>query len=759
MEGQLDVAGGHDAPIQTAADDLLDGLGVARAIHRFLSTTPPSWSTRIGLFGRWGSGKTSILNLLRILAEAHGALVVSFSAWSASGEFGVIAQFYETLTARLRDEQIGLPRAQRAKQIAAKASGLGWLWKGGRTAVEEFAPLPPAAIKAGAAALDKLGAAASAWTKIGQSDLAAIVKLLQGRRVIVFVDDLDRADPKLVPKTLLAMRELLDWPGFAFVLAFDKRAVAGALAAYSTAFGDDADGFLEKVIDVPFEVPDPSKEHQERFALAAFRSCCDLMPRSSVAAIAPHLPSQPRRVKILARMMGALRPSLARHSTNEIDWMGLALYLILKEGSPDVADWVVRAASDEEGSWLLWASDEEERKKKRAEIQAALTALLASPKPPDDAARVIEAALRLLVHWEHTAKETIAYWSRLAFQEPAITMAELQSVSDAFAVEKRHELVDMAIGAAVRNANVSAEEASAELLKAAIHCYGTTLDSMAAAHTMADLEKGRASAERALLLLEYLYGQTANLELAAAAAKSGAIVPLTGLVGQWLGWTRNEGELGLRKRERELALAAAGRCTDPKAVFASTDPFWNSFHGQDVEGMRAWRDEVRKAVIPHVIAQLCAKLLEVDGMIPVASGSDNLGAWLVENGESPLYTEPTFAAQLLATLKTGASLTDDLRDTLSKNARLFLKQIMFQTRDASWGGREEGKTIHSGNPHILPAAWAAVVDSPAPFRMHHSLRKLRKDLVALGVKEGELLEPLWLAELRATPPASGDSTK
>lgn len=751
MKGQLEAVSGHDAPIQTADDDLLDGLGVARAIHRFLSTTPPSWSTRIGLFGRWGSGKTSILNLLRSLEEAEGSLVVSFSAWSASGETGVIAQFYATLAARLSEVQIELPKTQRAKQIAAKARKFLWLGSLGRTAAEEFSPLPPAVVKAGAAALDKLGAVASSWVKISRADLEAIAKLLQGRRVVVFVDDLDRADPKLVPKTLLAMRELLDWPGFAFVLAFDKRAVASALAAYSTAFGDDADGFLEKVIDVPFEVPEPSEGHRERLARAAFLACCDLMPDGSVAAIAPHLPSQPRRVKMVARMMGALRPALARHSTLDVDWIGLALYLIVKEASPSVADWVTRAASEEKDRWFVWAADKEERKKKLEEVRAALAKLLASPRTPDDADRVIEAALSLLSHWQHVSKEVISYWARLAFREPPFTMAELLSVREAFAERRSHEIIDRAIAAGTRNANVSEEEALADLLATAIACYGATLDSMAAARTIVDLENRREAAERSLLLLEHLFTQSANQPLAAVAARSAAVVPLVGLVGQWIGWTRNEGEISLRHREREVALFAARRCIDPEPVFVSTDPYWDSNHVQDVEDSKAWRIQIRNAVAQLVVTRLCERFFQVDGMMPVATGRDELGAWLVEKGKSPLYTEPSFTAQLLATLKQGVGSNDNTRSTLSKNARLFVQQILFQTRDASWGGREEGKIIHKGNPNILPTAWNAIVASPVPFRMQSSLLKVRKDLIDLGVAEGELPEPAWL--LADAPPA------
>lgn len=757
MTQQPDMPGGHDAPIQSAAHDLLDGLGVARAMHRVLSTTPPTWSTRIGLFGRWGSGKTSILNLLRALEEDNGAIVVSFSAWSAAGETGVIAQFYSVLAARLREEQIDLPAIQRAKRIAGKASALSWLGRLGRTAVEELTPLPPAAIKAGSAALDRLAAAASAWSKVNRTDLEAITKLLQGRRVVVFVDDLDRADPRLIPKTLLAMRELLDWPGFAFVLAFDKRAIASALASYSTAFGDDADGFLEKVIDVPFEVPEPTGENRERLARAAFAACCDLMPQSSVAAISTDLPSHPRRVKIVARMMGALRPALARHSSSDVDWVGLTLYVIVKEASPSVCNWVVQAASDEKGEWFDWGADMGAREKKREETRAALAALLASPKP-DDAARVIEAAQRLLYHWQHLSKETISYWVRLAFKEPPFTMAELLRVRDSYSRERSPNVINEAIDAGARRANVSREEASADLLITALSCYGIALESMASARTMGELGRGREGAEQSMLLLEHLFGQSQILSLATAASSAKAVVPLIGTVQRWLGWTRNVGEEDLRRREQKLALEAAARCIDPEEVFKSTDPFWNSTHGQDGEGVKDWRAAVRMTVAQRVVRRLCAKFIEPDGMLPVASGRDELGAWLVENGESPLYVEPAFTAQLLETLQQGEGLAEDARSALSKNARLFLRQIMFQTRDASWGGREEGKIIHKRSPTILPAAWLALVSSQVPFRMRASLRKIREDLIELTVLNEELPLPPWLAEDPSPTPPVPDST-
>ena len=93
----MSLLAGRDVPVEVVEDDLLNGIGVAHAMHRVISSAPSEWSTRIGLFGAWGSGKTSVLNLLRRLEESDGSLVISFSAWAASSEDGVIAQFYDVL--------------------------------------------------------------------------------------------------------------------------------------------------------------------------------------------------------------------------------------------------------------------------------------------------------------------------------------------------------------------------------------------------------------------------------------------------------------------------------------------------------------------------------------------------------------------------------------------------------------------------------------------------------------------------------------
>ena len=85
-----------DRPIERLRDDLLDFRGDARAVAEIICQREPGPPLAIGLFGDWGSGKSSFMNLLRheidqltSQARMHGgstpfirrAAHVTFNAW------------------------------------------------------------------------------------------------------------------------------------------------------------------------------------------------------------------------------------------------------------------------------------------------------------------------------------------------------------------------------------------------------------------------------------------------------------------------------------------------------------------------------------------------------------------------------------------------------------------------------------------------------------------------------------------------------
>src|SRR5271157_1330466 len=78
-----------DRPITTKSDDRLNRSGFASAIAKVIQHWRNKPSLVIGLFGDWGSGKSSIKNLvIEALSENSGGRipVVEFSPWQVSGQ-------------------------------------------------------------------------------------------------------------------------------------------------------------------------------------------------------------------------------------------------------------------------------------------------------------------------------------------------------------------------------------------------------------------------------------------------------------------------------------------------------------------------------------------------------------------------------------------------------------------------------------------------------------------------------------------------
>jgi len=89
-----------DNPINNAAADVFDFSAVALGLSRFLrneKTMPP---LTIAVTGEWGSGKSSLMNLLRADLERFGFRPVWFNAWHHQKEENLLASLLETVRSR-----------------------------------------------------------------------------------------------------------------------------------------------------------------------------------------------------------------------------------------------------------------------------------------------------------------------------------------------------------------------------------------------------------------------------------------------------------------------------------------------------------------------------------------------------------------------------------------------------------------------------------------------------------------------------------
>jgi hypothetical protein len=267
--------------------DLLQYKYMASAAQRIV-TSPSLSPTTIGFFGDWGSGKSTLIRMLRTeLEQDKSILCLTFNGWLFEGyddaKTALMGSILDEIQDRIKDD----------KGVAATAMGLvtklmrrvDWLHLAGlagKYALPAVVGFPH--VSAALAGADALKFVAE---KTKEVDLDQAKKLLkeapEGQenirrnirdfrkdfeelltaskisRLVVFVDDLDRCLPDTIIETLEAIKLFLFVKGTAFVLAADERLVQYAvrqrfpeLPGTETEVGRD---YLEKLIQIPLRIP------------------------------------------------------------------------------------------------------------------------------------------------------------------------------------------------------------------------------------------------------------------------------------------------------------------------------------------------------------------------------------------------------------------------------------------------------------------------------------------------------------------------
>ncbi|HET6414492.1 MAG TPA: P-loop NTPase fold protein [Anaeromyxobacter sp.] len=86
-----------DRPIDRPELDLLDLSPLAHALADFVSNPATAPPLALAVTGEWGTGKSSVLNLLRRRLEARGHVVIPFNAWHHEGDQDLLASLFAAI--------------------------------------------------------------------------------------------------------------------------------------------------------------------------------------------------------------------------------------------------------------------------------------------------------------------------------------------------------------------------------------------------------------------------------------------------------------------------------------------------------------------------------------------------------------------------------------------------------------------------------------------------------------------------------------
>ena len=107
----------NDNPIENLCDDVLGRAEVAESFAQHVLALDATEGAVVGVFGPWGSGKTSFLNLAKAPKYEPSAHVVHFNPWLFSGTEQLIHQFFSSALLTI-SETLRLPKFRR--KIARK---------------------------------------------------------------------------------------------------------------------------------------------------------------------------------------------------------------------------------------------------------------------------------------------------------------------------------------------------------------------------------------------------------------------------------------------------------------------------------------------------------------------------------------------------------------------------------------------------------------------------------------------------------------
>jgi len=232
-----------DAPITQAGFDRLDRMAFVRSFSEAIRAAEGNDSVVLALAGPWGSGKSSLLNLIaaELAATAERQpLVMRFNPWWFSGTGELVPAFLQQLGAALNRPAV-------RETLGGATVGLERL----------------AAAIARPGRLETTSDPATRDIELIRDELNAIF-LSSDRRVLIVMDDIDRLTPDEMTQLLLIVRAVADFPNTTYVLSFDYDVVVEAIG---TKLGVDGRTYLEKVVQLQIDVPLPGRRTLERMVL------------------------------------------------------------------------------------------------------------------------------------------------------------------------------------------------------------------------------------------------------------------------------------------------------------------------------------------------------------------------------------------------------------------------------------------------------------------------------------------------------------
>jgi predicted KAP-like P-loop ATPase len=290
-----------DKPITKSTEDILGrGKFVAHLVNS-LNTWNETDPLVIGLYGEWGTGKTSVLNMMLHSPDLKKDRfdIINFAPWMLSESDNLLDDFINELSSvkktgsRLLKKYAKiishLPNKEVVENLANKftiiIAGLGLEIS---AMLQFFSEIPEsirkmiliAGISIGVIGviINKIILPLTNKTKSVNDIKNDIKKKLEKskKKLLIIIDDIDRLTPQEMRQIFRIVRTNADFPKTIYLLAFDRNVVEKAIDVPNSISGHD---YLEKIIQVNFTLPSISSERIKHYLFNELDRLIEIFPQ------------------------------------------------------------------------------------------------------------------------------------------------------------------------------------------------------------------------------------------------------------------------------------------------------------------------------------------------------------------------------------------------------------------------------------------------------------------------------------------------
>lgn len=245
-----------DNPIEKQEEDLLGRATFSNQLGKGIYEYNGKSGLVIGVFGEWGTGKTSVVNMaeneIKRLSERdeNKPLIVRFSPWNYTDKNNLISLFFQDLKIKLYNQSGKSYYEKIADALEEYSEAVDLL---------NYVPLMGSGIVSTIKTILKIITKKTSQKSTLNETRKALEKVLTevDKKIIVVIDDIDRLTNVQIRDIFQLVKQVADFPNVIYLLVMDRTVVQRALAEVHNL--EEGNEYLEKIIQVPIELPELSR--------------------------------------------------------------------------------------------------------------------------------------------------------------------------------------------------------------------------------------------------------------------------------------------------------------------------------------------------------------------------------------------------------------------------------------------------------------------------------------------------------------------